>query len=153
MVVECVNLVSNVREILMERIAVIVNRIGTEQNAIFTDNEADYDDDPTCLGCHGNGQCTVFNQGTIYESIACECERNEVLKRVGDKTVRLASTFNSDIFCKDCLTGYFLKVDVFNHMIPRLWTCMSHAKSNVFLVHAITKVSATTNTVCRGNTV
>lgn len=89
------------------------NWYGTECN-FYCDNEADYDDDPTRLGCHGNGQCTVFNQGTIYESIACECERNEVLKRVGDKTVRLASTFNSDIFCKDCLTGYFPKVDVFN---------------------------------------
>jgi len=89
------------------------NHYGSQCN-YYCEDDADYDDDPFRVGCHGHGICTLFNRDTVYESIGCECERNEIIQRVGDRKLRLGSTFGAEIFCKDCLTGYFPKVNISN---------------------------------------
>ena len=80
----------------------------------YCDADADHDNDPTKVGCHGRGTCTVFNMDTVSESIGCTCRRDESLQRIDGKVVALYSAFSPDINCKDCYGGFFPKLNVFN---------------------------------------
>lgn len=69
----------------------------------------------TTKGCYSNGECTVFNMDTIYESVGCECDLNEVeISKNGRKQI-FRSYFSSDLDCSECTSGYFPKIDVFNN--------------------------------------
>jgi hypothetical protein len=80
----------------------------------YCDSEADYDDDDTKLGCHGRGTCTVINLDTVFENVVCECDTREVRKRINGRMQNFFSSFSPDINCKDCFSGYFPKLDIFN---------------------------------------
>ena len=80
---------------------------------LFCDGDADYDSDPAKMGCHGRGICTVYNRDTSFESVGCDCERNEIIERINGKKVRLYSTYETELNCKDCVSGFFPKVGIF----------------------------------------
>jgi len=80
---------------------------------LFCDGDADYDSDPAKMGCHGRGICTVYNRDTSFESVGCDCERNEIIERINGKKVRMYSTYETELNCKDCVSGFFPKVGIF----------------------------------------
>ena len=83
------------------------------QCLFYCDEDADLDSDPVNVGCHTRGVCTVFNRDTTFETVGCVCNRNEVFEIVNGARTKLFSTFDMDLNCKDCLTGFFPKVPIF----------------------------------------
>ena len=80
----------------------------------YCDEEADHDDDPNKLGCHGRGSCTILNMDTVFEEVVCACNNVELRLRINGRMTNFFSAYDSDINCKDCFTGYFPKLDIFN---------------------------------------
>jgi len=76
--------------------------------------EKDNVSNETHHGCNGRGTCTVLDAGTPAESIGCACQSDEVRKRIGRTVQSFYSTFDSDLDCADCPSGFFPKTSVFD---------------------------------------
>ena len=88
------------------------------------------------IGCNDNGRCTVVNQGTINEEIACTCNVNE--KTVyNDGAINVyRSQYSVNDYCAACEPGYFPSIEIFEEHSSSLVSKGIHVECQVFCTGA-----------------